>query len=140
MSAVDVAVVWQLRLPRVVLGALVGAMLAGGGASYQGVLRNPLADPYLLGVAAGAGLGATDDIVTGAATPSLLAAGRVRGPVCAVAITYSGRYGGCRPPAIGVRVILLAGVAIAALLTAVQTYLQQQHTHGPAADLRLDPR
>ncbi len=50
---IDVAIVWQIRLPRVILGALVGAMLAGGGAAYQGVFRNPLADPYLLGVAAG---------------------------------------------------------------------------------------
>jgi iron complex transport system permease protein len=47
------------RLPRVVLAALVGGMLAVAGASYQGVFRNPLADPYLLGAAAGAGLGAT---------------------------------------------------------------------------------
>ena len=58
-------IVWQVRLPRVVLGALVGAMLAGSGAAYQGVFRNPLADPYLLGVAAGGGLGATLIIVTG---------------------------------------------------------------------------
>src|SRR6185295_2648645 len=53
------AIFWQLRAPRVVLGALVGAMLASAGAGYQGVFRNPLADPYLLGAAAGAGLGAT---------------------------------------------------------------------------------
>ena len=65
VSPLDQAVVWQLRLPRVVLAALVGAMLAAGGASYQGVLRNSLADPFLLGVAAGAGLGATVAIVTG---------------------------------------------------------------------------
>ena len=48
-----------MRAPRVVLAALVGGMLAVSGAAYQGVFRNPLADPYLLGVAAGAGLGAT---------------------------------------------------------------------------------
>ncbi|MGH9179051.1 MAG: iron chelate uptake ABC transporter family permease subunit, partial [Acidimicrobiales bacterium] len=53
------AILWDLRAPRVVLGALVGATLALSGASYQGVFRNPLADPYLLGAAAGAGLGAT---------------------------------------------------------------------------------
>ena len=47
-----------------VLGLLVGALLAGSGAGYQGVFRNPLADPYLLGIAAGAGLGATLAIVT----------------------------------------------------------------------------
>ena len=53
------AIVWQIRAPRVVLAALVGSMLSIAGASYQGVFRNPLVDPYLLGVAAGAGLGAT---------------------------------------------------------------------------------
>ena len=55
-SSARTAIVWQLRAPRVVLGALVGGMLAIAGAAYQGVFRNPLADPYLLGVAAGAGL------------------------------------------------------------------------------------
>ena len=53
----EAAVLWELRVPRVVLGGLVGGTLALAGASYQGVFRNPLADPYLLGVAAGAGLG-----------------------------------------------------------------------------------
>ena len=53
LSATDESIFWDIRLPRVVLGALVGAMLARGGAAYQGVFRNPLADPYLLGVAAG---------------------------------------------------------------------------------------
>src|SRR5258708_24519354 len=52
------AILWQLRAPRVVLAALVGGMLAIAGSAYQGVFRNPLADPYLLGVAAGAGLAA----------------------------------------------------------------------------------
>src|SRR4051812_17677694 len=59
LSDTDETILWQIRLPRVIVGALVGAMLATAGASYQGVFRNPLADPYLLGVAAGAGLGAT---------------------------------------------------------------------------------
>src|SRR5260370_30686466 len=71
VPAIDSAIIWQLRLPRVVLGALVGAMLAGGGAPYHGVFRNPLADPYLLGVAAVAGLGATPLLNT-AANPALL--------------------------------------------------------------------
>ena len=51
-------IIFQLRLPRTVLIALVGAALGGSGAAYQGLFRNPLADPYLIGVAAGAGLGA----------------------------------------------------------------------------------
>ena len=52
-------IVWQIRMPRVMLGVLVGGMLSIAGAGYQGVFRNPLVDPYLLGAAAGAGLGAT---------------------------------------------------------------------------------
>jgi hypothetical protein len=63
LSATDEAIIWQLRAPRVVLAALVGGMLAIAGCAYQGVFRNPLADPYFLGVAAGAGLGATFVIV-----------------------------------------------------------------------------
>src|SRR5262249_6669449 len=59
LSPTEAAIVTELRLPRVVLGLLVGATLAMAGGTYQGVFRNPLADPYLLGVAAGAGLGAT---------------------------------------------------------------------------------
>jgi iron complex transport system permease protein len=52
------AILWSIRLPRMVLSMLVGAALGMAGAAYQGVFRNPLADPYLLGVSAGAGLGA----------------------------------------------------------------------------------
>ena len=52
-------IVWDIRFPRVILGGIVGAALSLAGASYQGVFRNPLVDPYLLGAAAGAGLGAT---------------------------------------------------------------------------------
>ena len=123
---IDTAIVWQIRLPRVILGALVGAMLAGGGAAYQGVFRNPLADPYLLGVAAGAGLGATLIIVGGGST-GLLPAAAFTGAVGAVTMTYvlgsgAGGTGGSTAS------IVLAGVAVAALLTAIQEYLQQQHT------------
>ena len=66
LSQVEAAIIWDVRLPRIVLGLIVGGLLAIAGASYQGVFRNPLADPYLLGVAAGAGLGATVAIVSGA--------------------------------------------------------------------------
>ena len=59
VSASDWNIVWQIRAPRVVLAVIVGSTLSISGASYQGVFRNPLVDPYLLGVAAGAGLGAT---------------------------------------------------------------------------------
>jgi len=61
-------IVWNVRMPRVALAGIVGAMLSIAGASYQGVFRNPLVDPYLLGVAAGAGLGATIVFALGRAT------------------------------------------------------------------------
>ena len=70
LAAMQDAVLWQLRAPRVVLAALVGGMLAVAGSAYQGVFRNPLADPYLLGVAGGAGLGATLAIVYGLVGPA----------------------------------------------------------------------
>jgi iron complex transport system permease protein len=129
VPAVDVTIVWQVRLPRVVLGALVGAMLAGGGAAYQGVFRNPLADPYLLGVAAGGGLGATMIIVTGA-SPALLPPAAFAGAGAAVVVTYLLGVTGRSESTTGgaTASIVLAGVAVAALLTAVQTYLQQEHT------------
>jgi iron complex transport system permease protein len=131
VPSLDSAIIWQIRLPRVILGALVGAMLAGGGAAYQGVFRNPLADPYLLGVAAGGGLGATIVIVTGG-SPGLLPPAAFAGAVCAVALTYMlgagpGRDGEPSGSGAATASIVLAGVAVAALLTAVQTYLQQQH-------------
>ena len=78
VSRIDADILWQIRLPRVVLGGLVGAMLAGGGAAFQGVFRNPLADPYLLGVAAGAGLGATAVIVARPQLHRAPAPGRLR--------------------------------------------------------------
>ena len=56
MSPLDRAVLFQIRLPRVVLGALVGGLLALAGAGYQGVFRNPLVDSGMLGASAGAGL------------------------------------------------------------------------------------
>jgi iron complex transport system permease protein len=128
-SAVAVTIVWQVRLPRVVLGALVGAMLAGGGAAYQGVFRNPLADPYLLGVAAGGGLGATM-IIIGGGNQALLPPAAFIGASLAVAVTYVlGATGRNRSTTGGATAsIVLAGVAVAALFTAVQTYLQQEHT------------
>src|SRR5207302_8877124 len=115
VPGVDVTIVWQVRLPRVVLGALVGAMLAGGGAAYQGGFRNPLADPYLLGVAAGGGLGATIIIVSGGSSEWLPVAA-FGGAVVAVTVTYllgaTARWDtGAGATAVGNISIVLAGVA-----------------------------
>jgi cobalamin transport system permease protein len=125
-STLDQAIVWKLRLPRVVLAGLVGAMLSAGGAAYQGTFRNPLADPYLLGVAAGAGLGATLVIVSGHYVSALLPIAAFLGGAGAVTLTYViGVAGETRD---ATRSIVLAGVAVAALLVAIQTYFQQKHT------------
>jgi iron complex transport system permease protein len=127
LSAQQEAILWQIRLPRVVLGALVGAMLALAGAAYQGVFRNPLADPYLLGVSSGAGLGATLAIVSGGVLAGLgLPVVAFLGGLLGVAATYAlgssvGR--GARSSV----VIVLAGVAVAAFLNAVQTFVQQRY-------------
>jgi iron complex transport system permease protein len=127
LSATDATIVWQLRAPRVVLAVLVGGMLAVAGAAYQGVFRNPLADPYLLGVAGGAGLGATIVIAyAGGTGAALLAPAAFAGAALAVAAAYAlGRSasGERRSPA----ALVLAGVTVAAFLTAAQTFIQQQH-------------
>lgn len=57
-TEISTSILWKIRLPRTVLIALTGAALGGSGATYQGLFRNPLADPFLIGVASGAGLGA----------------------------------------------------------------------------------
>lgn len=130
LPASDIAVIWQLRMPSIVLGSLVGSMLAVAGASYQGVFHNPLADPYLLGVASGAGLGATIAVVelprlaSWPVDPLPLAA--FVGAVVAVVATFAlGRSGrGTRTASS----LILAGVAVGAFFTAAQTFLQQRNT------------
>ena len=121
----DRTLLLELRLPRVVLGALVGAALATSGAVYQSVFRNPLADPYLLGVASGAGLGATIAITNGGGDlHALLPIFAFLGGVLAVAATFlvAGRL--FADPS----TLLLAGIAVGSFATAFQTYLQQRNS------------
>ena len=123
-------ILWQLRLPRVVLGVLVGAMLASAGAAYQGVFRNPLADPYLLGAAAGANLGATLAIAYSVELPLLganiipIAAFVGAGIAVAAAYVLGRSVTGVR----NTTALILAGVVVATFFTAVQTYVQQAQT------------
>jgi iron complex transport system permease protein len=128
LGPVEEAIVWELRAPRVALAALVGATLALAGASYQGVFRNPLADPYLLGVAAGAGLGATAAIVYGGGRAGgyLLPLAAFAGALAAVFLAYAvgSSIGGERTAA----TLILAGVTVAAFFTALQTFVQQRHS------------
>lgn len=125
------AIVWQIRAPRVVLAAFVGSTLSIAGASYQGVFRNPLVDPYLLGVAAGAGLGATIVITVNRSGTSswiidplpLIAFG---GGLIAVLVTYLvGTTSKGERSSIS---LVLAGVAVTSLATAAQTFLLQRNS------------
>jgi iron complex transport system permease protein len=123
LTEVEMRLLFELRLPRVLMGGMVGAVLALAGAGYQGVFRNPLADPYLLGVAAGAGLGATFAIGLGAGS-GLLPPFAFLGGLAAVGSTYvlSRTVGGRTTTS-----LILAGVAVAAFATAVQTFLLQRN-------------
>jgi iron complex transport system permease protein len=131
VSASDWNIVWQIRAPRVVLAVIVGSTLSISGASYQGVFRNPLVDPYLLGVAAGAGLGATVVFSLQSGQSStwiidplpLIAFG---GALVAVLVTYlvGTAFGTNR----STTTLVLAGVAVTSLATAIQAFILQRNT------------
>lgn len=133
LTSLQSTIVWQYRAPRMVIGLLAGSMLAVAGGTYQGVFRNPLADPYLLGVASGAGLGATFaiiDISHGTGTPAWTPALAFVGALGAVTVTWL--IGG-RNLRSNTATLILAGVAVASLLTSAQTFLQQQSSAGSIA-------
>jgi len=117
-------IILEIRLPRVILAGFVGAALATAGATYQGLFRNPLADPYLIGVAQGAALGAVVGFLLpfdwhrmGVGIIPLLA---FTGALISVAIVYSlSRVGKTLP----VTTLILAGVALGALWGSVVSYL-----------------
>lgn len=117
-------ILWDLRLPRVAQGALVGASLALSGAAYQGLFKNPLADPYLVGVASGAGLGAVVVLLTGVPMYlggfGLLPIAAFAGGSGAVVVAYSIARNSRGTPT---TTLILAGVAIASLTAAVSSLL-----------------
>ncbi len=124
-------ILFQIRLPRVMLMALTGAALASAGATYQGLFRNPLADPYLVGVASGAGLGATFIITFGlsATTVGLVAVplGAFVGGVLTVGlVVMMARVGRSTP----VTTMLLAGVAVGSFASAITTFWMLRSPEG----------
>jgi iron complex transport system permease protein len=134
-DAADEIIILQLRLPHVLGAALVGAALAVGGVLFQGLLRNPLADPYLIGISAGSGLG----ITIGFALPAsfvLFGFGQIAafafvGAIAAVVLVYwLARVGG-RTPVVS---LLLAGMVVTALMNAIQALLLYLY---PGLQLRL---
>lgn len=123
------AIVLQIRLPHAALITLTGAALGGSGAVYQGVFRNPLADPYLIGVASGGGLGAVlalainwPDTLLGLYT---IPAAAFAGAALTVAAVYSlARVGRTVPTT----TLILAGVAVSSLTTALTSFLMLRST------------
>lgn len=126
LTARQESVLFQIRLPRLVLGMLVGSALGMSGAAYQGIFRNPLADPFFLGVSAGAGFGAVLafgfglDLGWGPFDPVPAAA--FIGAL--LAVTASATI--ARGPGSAPGTLLLGGVAMAALFSAAQTYALQR--------------
>jgi len=118
------AIIWQIRLPRVLLAGVVGGTLAFSGAAYQGVFRNPLADPYLLGVAAGAGLAGSLAIVLELPLAyggfSLLPAVSFAGAMAAVLLAYGIAHSSGQTPN---TTLILAGITISSVAVAAISYI-----------------
>jgi iron complex transport system permease protein len=116
------AIIWQLRAPRVAVAALVGSSLSAAGAQLQGLFRNPLASPDIIGTSAGGALGAVIAMVTGLAMREVLAlpAFSFAGSLLALFAVYALTTRGGRTP---MATLLLAGVALSSLFAAVSSFL-----------------
>jgi iron complex transport system permease protein len=122
-------IVWNIRLPRTVLIALTGAALSGSGAAYQGLFRNPLADPFLIGVASGAGLGAV--IAMTIQWPysfwglmAIPAAAFISGLLTVFIVYFLARVGQTVPTTN----LILAGVAFSSFATSLTSFLMLRST------------
>lgn len=117
-------IIWKIRLPRVLMAALVGASLALSGVAYQGIFRNPLADPYLLGVASGASLGAGLAIVLGVSIPFFAHLGTPLFAFCfsllAVFLVIALAKQGRNLPTVS---LILAGAVLGSSFTAATSFL-----------------
>ncbi len=116
-DAVTEGIVWTLRLPRVALGFVVGGVLAVAGAALQALVRNPLADPYLLGLSGGAGLGAVLALVAGLVSAWVLPAAAFAGAIAATLLVY--RLALVAGGALDSRMLLLGGVVVGAFCGAL---------------------
>jgi iron complex transport system permease protein len=121
----DEVIIMQIRLPRVICGALVGAALATAGVIYQGIFRNPMADPYVIGALTGASLGAALVIVLGVGI-SLFGVNTLQilafvGSIATVLLVYNVSRVGSRVP---VTTLLLTGIAVSLFQNAIVTFLK----------------
>ena len=114
------SIVFSIRLPRILLGILVGASLATAGSGFQALLRNPLADPYVLGVSSGAALGAIISLIVAPHAPGAIQLAAFAGAAATTAAVYFlGRRGGQLDSA----TLLLAGIVAASFLSAIIMFL-----------------
>jgi iron complex transport system permease protein len=119
---VDAQIFFLARLPRALAGAVVGGALAAAGVVFQGLLRNPLATPYTLGVSAGASLGAMVAITFAAALPFGVAGASLAGAFLAVLVVYA--LASARHSGLSTTVLLLAGVTLNAFFSALILFVQ----------------
>lgn len=135
-SAIDDQIIWEFRLPRALLATMVGSTLALAGAVLQALVRNPLAEPFLLGVSQGASFGAVLVFVLGSLTLGglVLSAAAFGGALLATALVYltAQRSGRITPSR-----LILAGVALAFLFQALYSYVLQKADSGRAAQAIL---
>lgn len=119
----DQNIVWEIRLPRVLLGVLVGAGLSLAGTGIQALVRNSLADPYILGVSSGASVGATLVILVGAfdlfGNYALSFAAFIGALLSVILVFYLGQVGG----RISTTRLLLSGIALSMILSAVTDFI-----------------
>ena len=113
-----IAIVRDLRLPRIALGALVGAGLGASGAALQGALRNPLAEPYLLGVSGGAAVGAVIAFALGVSSDAMITLAAFAGAIAAVFVALGVARVGGRSARADLRTLLIAGVIVGAFANA----------------------
>ena len=124
----NITIIWNIRFSRILLGFLAGAVLAVSGTGYQSIFKNPMADPFVLGVSSGAGLGAAIGIVgrftfrIGMLNSTTLLA--FAGSFAALFLVYRISQTGMRVP---ITTLLLAGVAVNSTLSAVMSFLMMMN-------------
>src|SRR6516165_6274297 len=113
-------VVYEIRLPRIALGILVGAALSTAGAGFQALLRNPLADPYVLGVSSGAALGAIVSLVIAPHVPGLIQLAACAGSAASLSAVY---FPGRRAGQLDTPTLVLPGSVSAPFPWAINSFL-----------------
>lgn len=122
-------IILNIRLPRVLLGVLVGASLASAGAAFQGMFKNPMADPYVIGISSGAALGASIAIITGLRSTILgLSPVSLFAFIGSLITVFTVYYISKVRSKVPVTTLLLSGIAIGQFLTAIMSFLMVVYT------------